>query len=159
MEKLTFPTVTLLSFSRKPTGGKAVFSGSVTTAVARAMEWTDIPECATSAALDGELSATQVELVPKDEALRRHAIILDTSKVAKFELVRREIEGKKGKGHRQELQFSVWFPDVKGARKLEEYMLTCGKSTLSVSYQKQAQQADLPGAAVKEDLQESLGVQ
>jgi threonyl-tRNA synthetase len=99
------------------------------------------------------------KLLPKEEALKRHAIALDTNKVAKFELVRREIEGKKGKGHRQELQFTVWFQDIKGARKLEEYLLTCGKSTLSISYTKQPQQADLPGVEANPNEQGELAVQ
>lgn len=152
-DKLKFTTVTLISFSRKASGGKALFATAITDAIAKAMGWTDIPECATSASLEGELSATEVELVPKDTALARHAMTLDTSKVGKFELVRKEIEGKKNKGHRQELQFSVWFPDVRGARKLEEYMLTAGKSTMSISYEKQAQQDNLPGTEPADDKQ------
>ena len=154
-DKLTFPTVTLLSFTRKPTRGTAKLSGSVTAAISKAMGWTDIPECATSTSLEGELDVSLAMLTPKDKALERHAVDLDCSKVSKFQLVRRELEGKKGKGYRQELHFVVWFSDPNGARKLEQYMLAAGKSTLVISYTKQAVQADLPGTSLKDEADEA----
>ena len=82
---------------------------------------------------------------------------IKTQKIGKFETVRLEIEGtKSGKGHRTELRLTVWYTDAKGARLLEEYIQTAGKSSLSVSYEKQAQQADLPGVEKDDDAQGSL---
>ena len=155
-EKLTITSVTLLTFKRDLKGGGADFSSSITQAVRKIMGWTEIPECYSGGSLDGDLAATVITLTPNDEALKRHAIDLDTTKVHKFEVVRLELEGKKGKGFRFELRFHVKFSDVKGCRKLEEYMLTAGKSTMVVSYEKQAVQADLPGTEVAADAQGDL---
>ncbi len=155
-EKLTFTGVELLGFSRDSEGGKAKFSSSLTSAVIKKMGWGEIPEFVTGTSLEGELAAISVELVPKEQELQRHQIQLDTRQVSKFLTVRLELEEKKGKGHRTELRFTVTFQDPKGARKLEEYMLTCRKSTLIVSYEKQAQQADLPGVELKDDGQQEI---
>src|ERR1017187_6896417 len=72
-DRLQFPTAELLKFSRKKEGGTAQFSSSITKAVMQTMEWTEIPDCATGCTLDGELAASVLQLVPKDEALRRNA--------------------------------------------------------------------------------------
>lgn len=157
-DKLTFPTVQLLGYSRKSTGGVAQFSSSITAQIEKAMQWNDIPECATGASLEGELASSLVMLTPKDKELEKHSVDLDCTKVCSFELVRLELEGKKGKGYRQELRFKVHFNDVKGGRKLEEYLLTCGKGQLVVSYTKQPVQETIPGTE-DEDKQEKLSVQ
>lgn len=156
-DRLQFPTAELLKFSRKKEGGTAQFSSTITKAVMATMEWTEIPECATGATLDGELAASTLELIPKDEALNRHAISIDINLVDTFVTVRRELEGKQGKGHRTELRFTAHFQDIKGARKLEEFMMTAGKCSVTISYQKQAKQAGLPG--VEASAQEELPVQ
>lgn len=157
MDKLTFTSAQLLSFTRDAKGGTATFSSSMNGNVERAMGWTDIPSCATGANLEGELSASIIQLVPEDQPLRRHEMQLDVSRVNSFQVVRRELEGTRQKGHRHELRFKVHYSDVKGARKLEEYILTCGKSKVVVSYTKQAVQEDLPGVELDEaDDQERL---
>lgn len=148
-EKITFPSAVLLAFGRKfNAGGKASFSSSITDAQRKAMNWDEIPECANGANLDGDLQASVLTLTPKDKELQRNAIELSISRVRNFQVVRLELEGKRDKGHRQELRFSVEFGDDKGARKLEEYMLTVGegKSTLAVSYTKQ-EQLEMAGEA------------
>ncbi len=135
-EKLTFTGVELLGFSRDSEGGKAKFSSSLTSAIIKKMGWGEIPEFLTGGSLEGELAALSVELIPKEQELQRHHIQLETRQVSKFLTVRLELEGKSGKGHRTELRFTVLFQDTKGARKLEEYMLTCKKSTMVVNYEK-----------------------
>ena len=104
-----------------------------------------MPECLTGASLDGELAATVIVLTPKDESLKRHEMQLDVSKVNGFKTIRLELEGKRGVGHRTELRFLAHFSDVKGAAKLEAYMMTAAKSRVIISYTKQAQQSSLPG--------------
>lgn len=134
------------------------FSSSLTKSVASSMGWTDLPECLTGGSLEGELGATIIELAPKDKELEKHALNVAVSKAFKFELVRLEIEGtKNGKGHRQELRFSVSLNDAKACRVLEQYMLTIGdgKGSLTVHYEPQPVQAPLPGAG-KDDGQEDL---
>ncbi len=159
-EKITFTSVQLRKFSRDSSGGKAEFSSSLTSSIIKKMDWVEMPECLTGGSLEGELNAINLELEPKDEGLKRHKIQLDIATVNKFHTVRLELEDSKGKGHRTELRFKVKFTDIKGAAKLEAYMLTCGKSTLVVSYEKQAQQADLPGVELKDDGQQEInGIQ
>lgn len=138
-DTITFTSAVLEKFSRNGSGGKATFACGLNQKVMQAMGWVEIPECLTGANLEGSLSATTVKLVPSESQLKDHQIELSVSQVSKFESVRLEIEGKKGKGHRTELRFVVAFPDTKGARKLEQYMLTIGegKSSLTVSYVKQ----------------------
>lgn len=144
-EKLTFTSVELDSFGRSKTGVSAKFACSLNSAVINKMGWSEIPECMTGSDLEGEITAISLELVPDEGMLKKHAISLDLAQISKFKTVRLELEGKKGKGHRTELRFTVTSMDVKGARKLEEYILTAGKSKLIVSYEKQAKQEDLPG--------------
>ena len=143
--KLVFPTVELESFGRDREGGTAKFKSTLSGDVMSAMGWVEMPECATGADLEGELAVRTFELTPKDEGLKRHRTEIEVHKVGKFKTVRLELEGKKGKGHRTELRFTVWFADTTGARKLEEYILTAGKSKLVLSYEPAAKQDELPG--------------
>lgn len=139
-DKISFLSAQLISFSRKITGGEAKFSASLSTPVQKALGWTDIPAFLTSCKPEGEIAgATTMEIMPKDAELRKFGRDLQISKVHGFELLRLEIEGKRDKGHRIELRFSVSFQDQKGARILEEYLMTAGeaKSTVTVSYVKQ----------------------
>lgn len=145
-ETITFTNAQLLSFSRKPEGGTARFSASLTDKVSSAMGWADIPECLTGAKLDGELTASTATLAPNEKELRKHQTELEISRVGHFETIRLELERSKGKGHRTELRFSVIFSDANGARKLEQYITSCGKSRVTVSYTKAAEQEELPMA-------------
>src|ERR1051326_1403215 len=134
-DKVTFLSAQLLSFKRKPNGGSAQFSCSLSQPMCRAMGWAaDIPEFVAGGKLDGDLAAHNLYLVPKDKELARHATELDINRVHKFKSIRLELENSRGQGHRTEIRFQVDFADVKGARKLEEYILTCGKSTATVTY-------------------------
>lgn len=151
---IAFTNVQLLSFSRKSTGGTASFSASLTAPVIKAMQWAELPECQTGAGLDGDLAAHQVELTPKEPELQKHAMTLDCKRIHKFTVTRLEIEGKKGKGHRFELRFEVSWPDPNGAQKLEQFIISCGKSILKVHYTKQAVQETLPDT--EDDGQEEI---
>ena len=155
-EKLQFSSVELDKFSRSKDGTAAKFRASLNAAVIGKMGWTEIPECLTGADLEGDIVAISLELIPDEKLLTKHACQLDLAQINAFKTVRLELEGKKGKGHRTELRFTVTSQDPQAARKLELYMLTCGKSKLLVSYEKQAQQEPLPGAAVDHDSQEPL---
>lgn len=136
---ITFTSARLESFTRTPKGGKAIFASSWNQKAATAMGWQELPDSVSGASLDGELSASSLSLTPSDSEMKRHAIDLDITQVHKFEAVRLEAEGKKGKGHRTEIRFHVIFADVAGCKKLEQYMQTigAGKGTCTVSYTKQ----------------------
>jgi hypothetical protein len=159
-EKVTFTSVQLLGFQRNADGGTANFSSSLTENVMRTLGWSAVPECMVKASPEGELDATVIDLKPNDKALSRHAITLDVKSINRFNVVRLELEQSRGKGHRMELRFTVHFTDVAGARKLEEYIQTCGKSSLAVSYTKRAVQEDLPGVeATEEQRQAALEIE
>ena len=151
MEKLTFTSVELDKFNRSKEGVTASFRASLNSQVMGKMGWSEIPECLTGASLEGELTAISLELIPADKALEKHAISLDLAKISDFAIVRLELEGKQGKGHRTELRFKVRSQDPQGARKLELYMLVAGKSRMPVSFEHQAKQEPLPGAQVAYD--------
>lgn len=138
--KVTFTSARLESFKRSPEGGVAQFASSWNQKVADALNWKEeMPEFMAGANLDGDLHATTCELIPSESELKRHGIEIEINRVTKFEVVRLELEGKKGKGTRTELRFKVHFTDKAGGKKLEQYMLTIGegKGSLTVSYQKQ----------------------
>lgn len=144
-EQLAFSGAVLLSFSRNHKGGSASFSSTLTTPVSKAMGWGDIPDFASSIALEGDLHATILTITPKDGPLSKYSTELDITRVMGFELVKLETTGKRGKGHRLELYFKVKFSDATGCAHLEEFMTSVGdgKASLIVRYERQAKQADL----------------
>lgn len=143
-ETIRFTGVELDKFARDGKGVTATFSATFTSDVQAKMNWTEIPECLTGADLEGELACISLTITPSERALSKHEIDLDLAQIHSFKTVRREIEGKKGKGHRTELWLKVFTTDMKGARKLEEYMLTAGKSTIRASYEPLAVQSEMP---------------
>src|SRR5690242_18201640 len=67
-DKVTFLSAQLLSFKRKPEGGSAQFSCSLSRPMCNAMGWADdIPEFVAGGKLDGDLAAHNLYLVPKDK--------------------------------------------------------------------------------------------
>jgi hypothetical protein len=154
--RLTFTGATLLGFCRTQTRSKADFSSSLSPSVMKAMGWSDIPEWLTGAQPEGDLSATLLEIVPKEAELRKHAFDLTVSRLHKFEIVRLELEGKQGKGHRMELRFTAQFNDPEGGAKLESFMATIGegKCSVTVSYTKQE---TLPGVEATQEQMEAVG--
>ena len=146
MPNISFQNVVLRSLSRDRKGGRAAFTASLTAHVCRAMEWNEeIPDCLTKARPEGELIASEVRLTPGQKDLEKHAVELGISQIDGFEIVRRELESSRGKGHRLELRFNVHFTDSAGCAALEQYLQTIGegKSKLSMLYQKQAKQESL----------------
>ncbi len=157
MPNVSFNSAVLRSFSRNGKGGNAAFTTSLTQSVCKALDWSlDIPECLTNAKPEGKLVASSVELVPDQKDMAKQAVSLGVSSVSGFEIVRRELEGNRGKGHRLELRFNVGFADDNGCARLEQYMMTIGeaKGKLSVSYQRQAQQERLIDEDQAEDATE-----
>lgn len=137
--KIRFTSVVLESFKRNSKGGSAVLSSSWNQTVAQSMGWSVLPDSVSGASLDGDLAASSMLLTPSDKELKSHALELDITRVHKFEAVRLENEGTKGKGRRIEVRFAVEFAVTNGAKKLEQYMCTVGqgKGSLDVMYTKQ----------------------
>lgn len=91
------------------------------------------------------MAASNAQLQPKDGALAKWSIEFQASAVKGFECIRYELEGKKGKGHRYELHFTVEFKDMTACALIEEHITNIGdhKATLVISYTKAAEQTDL----------------
>lgn len=145
-EQVTFTGVTLKSFSRNKNGGKASFRANFTEIVARVMGWGGITEGQTSVEYTGSaLASSNVVLQPKDGEFAKWTIEFAATSIKGFEAIRREMEGKRGKGHTYELHFTAEFVDVTACQMLEEFMTHIGdaKSTLKVSYTKQAEQTSM----------------
>lgn len=140
-QTIKFNKVVLDSFTRKGKIGTASFTAQLTDSIIEAMNWEPCPESFTGGDPEGELSAKQADLVPSEKALSMHRCVLSIQTVYKFEIVRRELEGKRGKGHRFDLKFKMDFDDLKGCKKLEQYMLTLAgaEGSLTVQYEKQAE--------------------
>lgn len=145
---ISFPTVTLKSFTRNKNGGEATFVSTFPKSIGDHMGWNGFPPGATSVNLEGELAARNMKLTPKDGPLAKWTTTFEINLVHAFQAFRLESEGTRGKGHRIELRFKVSFADVEGCRYLEEYMTNAGeaKAALEVSYTKQAEQTTLADA-------------
>ncbi len=148
---VTFTSATIHSFGRTAKGGKAKFEFSLTQKAIAAMGWGELPTFSHGSNLDGDLSATAVELIPNDEPLRKHRFTLDSQRVCNFVATRQELENKRGKGHRWTVQCDVLFGDPAGCKKLETYLLNAGKGELRISYEKQPTQTEIPGVEATED--------
>ena len=146
--KLTFSKVAILSFSRKPESGTVKISCAPSKPVIKRMGWADFPEAFKSGQPEGKLAATICEFTPSDSTQSKFAFELITLAVRDFEFVRIQI--KKGKSankapsYRTELHCSVDFNDQTGAFKLEKYMSTVAESSMTVTYDPEAVQEDLP---------------
>lgn len=146
-EKMNFTGLTLRSFSRNAKGGSASFSANLSKTIIKTMGWGEMPDYESSAKLVGALASTQMTLGASGTLADKYQIDIDITSVDGFEGIRKEIKGKRGKGKRHELHFSVKFVDDKGCRYLEEYMLTIpeGKGTMKVVHNPAAIQPKLAG--------------
>lgn len=147
-KKLTLTKVTILGFDRKPSGGKVSLSCAPSAAVAKAMEWDELPEWQKSATPQAaKLVATLVEFSPTHGDLKKHAFDLQATAVDGFEFVRVQVKaGKKAKKSptfRLELHCGVHFNDPQGATKLERYMGLVLESTARITYDEAAEQEEL----------------
>lgn len=154
--KLTFSKVSILSFSRKAESGCIKLSCAPSKPVLKRMGWADFPEAFKSGQPEGKLAASLIEFTPSDSTQSKHAFDLSPAGMVRdFEFVRTQI--KKGKSankspsYRTELHCSVDFTDEQGARKLEQYMSAVMDSTMLVTYEPEAKQAELDGMEQSEE--------
>lgn len=144
--RVDFTGVTLKSISRKPSsGGEAKFSANLTAAVQKKMGWGEMPPYETSANLEGDLAAQSMILGAKDTLMAAYEISVDIQSAGGFEAIRKELPGKRAKGFRHVLHFTVKFAD-NAMGLLEEYMLKVPeeKGSMTILYVPRAAQADLP---------------
>ncbi len=143
--RVDFTGVTLKSISRKPSsGGEAKFSANLTSAVAKKMAWGDIPTWETSSTLEGDLAAQSMVLGAKDTLMAAYEISVDIQNASSFEAIRKELPGKRAKGFRHVLHFTVKFAD-NAMGLLEEYMLKVPeeKGNMTILYVPRAAQQDI----------------
>jgi hypothetical protein len=148
-ETTSFTGLTCKKVSRGAKNGSANFTAALSAAIIKKMEWDDIRDYEKGVQLEGELAAQTITLGAAGTLLT-WTVDFEATKVANFQSVRREIEGKRGKGYRHELHFVVTFSDPAGARYLEEYMqsVPVGKGTMTVYHSApQPKQQNLVGDA------------
>jgi hypothetical protein len=148
-QKVDFTSVEIHHFKRSQSKMSVRFEMPLTKSCASAMGWGELQDWEDGSDLKGDLAASVITLTPSDESLKRHAIDLQVKRVHKFTATRQEIEGKRGKGSRLVVQCDAIVRDEKGCHKLEAYMATVPKSSMRVSYEKQPEQADIPGTEIK----------
>jgi hypothetical protein len=144
--QVKFVKAALLEFGRNRKGGVASFECSFTEHVCKAMEWSpDVPDCLKSAKPEGELQAESVELTPEQKEMAKHSLVFSVARIDDFEIVRRELDSARGKGHQLKLRYKIHFQEPDGCARLELYQQTIGegKGTMKVSYQRVAKQEDL----------------
>ena len=141
--KITFFGVILRSISRDKSSCVLRFSAEQTTAVAKALDWGDeLPNGAVNCKMEGRLVGGSFVLTPKEgrqaslpetQACR---VQMNLSSVGSFQVVRREIEHSRGKGHRRELHFKLDSGDPDAAMKAELWITSIGdaRATLEVTY-------------------------
>ena len=156
--KITFQNAVLLKFSRSTKGTEADFRDDFTTRVITAMDWSDMPDCVSGSSLEGELDQAICTLTAKDVELSKMGFELDRAKVHAFNVVKREIEGKRDKGTRLELRFRLLTLDDNACQKLEAWFTSAegAKGKLEVSYTPQAKQEHLPGTDAADSDQAEL---
>ena len=134
-----------------------IFAVPIPSAVAKAMKWEDLTATCTSGDMEGTITAGTLEMTPKQKDLFSTAELrCEFQTLGPFEIVRLEIEGKKGKGFRREFRFNGTFDYPEGAATFESYMNRTANTegTLTITYLKEnvqtaielteAQQATLP---------------
>ncbi len=156
-----FSKAVIPSFTRSTTGGTAKVVASFTKPPCEAMEWGEPSDWGKSCNLVGELKSSIVDLEPYDSDLAKFRFELRPAPaVYGFSLLR--VQVKKGKTanknptFRTELHFSIDFTDPKGAEFLERYILSVGESRITVTYEPEAKQGELPGVEAKEPAQGKL---
>lgn len=156
--KTRFTGVTLKSFTRKDDGLEAKMSSNMTSEIIKQMGWTELLDHEKSVDLTGALAAQTITLNGSG-TLSTFEVSIEAQSVGAFVGVRREIEGKKQKGFRHELHFSMKSADRTGARDLEKYILSIpeGKGTMIVMHSPTPpKQGDLDGIKADPDAQAEL---
>lgn len=147
-DKVTFTGVKLHSFARDRKGGKAKLSSLLSAPIQKLMKWADMPEDYPSAAPGGVIVASHMLLKSNAGDLATFDVGVDIASLGDFEIVRLEVQGKRGKGKRLELHFTAKFTDVAGCGVLETYLCTAADSvgTLEVTYQAASGKVDVTNA-------------
>ena len=144
---ITFAGAVLRSISRDKNSCTLQFSAEMTAAVAKALDWgEELPDAAVGCKMEGRLAGGSFVLTPKEgkqaslPGTQAHEMQANVSTVGSFQVVRRELEQSRGKGHRRELRFKVESGELDIAMKAEEWITSIGdgKATLKLAYASKA---------------------
>ena len=153
-QNVKFTSVEVHHFKRSQSKMMARFEFPLTASSSKSMGWGELQDFEDGSDLRGDLAATVVTLTPNDPSMKRHAIDLEVQRVHKFKATRQQIEGKENKGTRWLLQCDVVIRDAASIQKLNGYMDAVPKSEMRVSYEKQPEQADIPGTEIQDSNEE-----
>ena len=133
--KTKFTGVTLKSFTRSESGISMSISSNLTADLIRSMGWGELRDHEKSVKLEGALAAQTITFNGAG-TLSSFEVSIEAQSVSDFEGVRRELEGKKGKGFKHELHFKAKSADRTGCRDLEKFILSIpeGKGTMIVMH-------------------------
>jgi hypothetical protein len=168
-ESITFPVCQLTEFGRGKNEGFARFVATLPKtanpfgAFGRVMDWTPPSPKEKLINLEGTLEAYQMVLTPKNPDFQKNELNMSITKVLGFQVVRRELKGKKNKGFRFDLRFEISFNQQDGCAFLENYFIRCSpapESTMVVTYTEAPEQIEIPEVtATKDAAQKSLEIQ
>jgi|HubBroStandDraft_6_1064221.scaffolds.fasta_scaffold246976_2 hypothetical protein len=150
-QNVTLASCVLIEFGRSQKGAYAKLQCSLTKSLIKSLAWGDFADYEKKVTLKGDLAATSLELTPSDEALKRHRVQVKIQRVNNFVATQQEIEGSRGKGTRWLVTCDVEISDENGCRLLESYMHAVPKAEAKISYEKQPEQADIPGTEIKSE--------
>jgi hypothetical protein len=156
--KTKFTGVTLKSFTRSESGISMSFSSNLTAELIRSRGWSELRDHEKSVKLEGALAAQTITLNGAG-TLSSFEVSIEAQSVGDFEGVRRELEGKKGKGFRHELHFKAKSADKTGCRDLEKFILSIpeAKGTMIVMHSPdKPKQGELDEVTADADVQAEL---
>lgn len=151
MSSITFTGVTITKGSFTNDGGSVSrlihAKANPTKAVRAAMKWEELPDCAESAKLAGELHASTLVLSPNSDALLKHEIESECTLISDFELKR--VQDKGGESRKLELNFNIRISERAALAKIEAYCEKVGEgpASLKIGYTEQSE-LELEGSEV-----------
>lgn len=155
--KTKFTGVSLKSFTRNGDSISMSISSNLTAELIKSMGWGELRDHEKSVKLEGALAAQTITLNGAG-TLSSFEVSIEAQSVSDFEGVRRELEGKKGKGFKHELHFKAKSADRTGCRDLEKFILSIpeGKGTMIVMHSPAKPQRDDLDIHADADIQEEL---
>lgn len=154
--KFTATQAALTSISRNSKGGTAHLVFQLNSRIAKSLDWPELPESTGEwSPRQGSFQATNLELTPNAEGLKKFAVDITATKINGF-MVQRKSE-KQGKNARRaakvktEVICTVHFNQEDGCAKLERYMLSGGPATMTVTYEDAPVQEELPTGDEQEE--------
>ena len=163
--KLNFTKVRIEKLTRTASEGQAQCEGVLSKTVCKTMGWGEPQDWQKTANLIGALRATLIEFTPADSTQQKQAFDLEATSVGDFKLDRVEVKkgngAKRSKSFKTVLKFKVGFTQGDGAARLEHFMQTVPEAVLTVHYEKEPEQEELPTMQTQEQIEavREIGVQ